>query len=92
MKNQITFGQLAGKLAVEKERFVKHSTCCMYKLIIRTHLLPAFGASTAVGEAEAQKFVLGKLESGMRRTTVRSIVAVLRSVLKYGARRWGIRA
>lgn len=70
----------------DKRPIVKHSTMCAYMLIIQTHLLPHFGKMTVITESDVQKFVLNKISSGLARKTVRDIIAVLKSVVKYGGK------
>ena len=57
---------------------------CAYLLTLQTHLLPYFGAKTAITEDDVQQFVIHKLSCGLARKTVRDMVAVLKSVAKYG--------
>lgn len=57
---------------------------CAYLLTLQTHLLPYFGTKTAIAENEVQQFVIHKLSCGLARKTVRDMVAVLKSVAKYG--------
>ncbi len=69
-----------------KRPIVKHSTMCAYMLTLQTHLLPHFGAMTVISEDDVQQFVFEKFSSGLAKKTVRDIVAVLKSVVKYGGR------
>lgn len=69
-----------------KRSIVRHSTLCAYQLILQTHLLPKFGESTTITENEVQQFVIDKCTSGLAKKTVRDMVAVLKSVTKYGNR------
>lgn len=57
---------------------------CAYLLTLQTHLLPYFGAKTDITEDDVQQFVIHKLSCGLARKTVRDMVAVLKSVTKYG--------
>ena len=41
---------------------------------------------TEIEEAEVQRFIIEKIRNGLAKKTVRDIVAVLRAVVKYGAR------
>lgn len=88
MAKEITFKQLADQWAGEKKRLVKHSTYCNYMLIVRTHLLPAFADYKAISEREAQQFTFDKIASGLSRKTVHDIIAVLRSIVKYGSKHY----
>ena len=67
-----------------KRPIVKHSTMCAYNLTLQTHLLPRFGNMTSIGEADVQRFALEKLKSGLAKKTVRDMVAILKSVVRYG--------
>ena len=81
---QKTFQEISKSWCEAKRPIVKHSTMCAYLLTLQTHLLPYFGAKTAITEDEVQQFVIHKLSCGLARKTVRDMVAVLKSVAKYG--------
>lgn len=83
---QTTFQELAQQWCETKQPIVKYSTMCAYRLAIRTHLLPRFGQMTQIEEADAQGFILDKVKEGFAKKTVRDIIAVLRAIVKYGAR------
>lgn len=57
---------------------------CAYLLTLQTHLLPYFGTKTIITEDDVQQFVIHKLSCGLARKTIRDMVAVLKSVVKYG--------
>ena len=59
---------------------------CAYMLTLQTHLLPHFGAMTVITESDVQQFVIDKFSIGLARKTVRDIIAVLKSVVKYGGK------
>ena len=81
---QKTFQEISKSWCETKRPIVKHSTMCAYLLTLQTHLLPYFGTKTAITEDDVQKFVIHKLSCGLARKTVRDMVAVLKSVAKYG--------
>lgn len=83
---QQTFRELAHRWAEAKQPIVKYSTICAYRLALRTHLIPRFGSMVQIHEAEVQEFIVDKMRAGMAKKTVRDIVAVLRAVVRYGAR------
>lgn len=83
---QKTFEELALMWSENKQSIVKYSTLCAYRLTLRTHFIPHFGAMTEIEEAEVQRFIIEKIRNGLAKKTVRDIVAVLRAVVKYGAR------
>lgn len=82
--NTKTFQEVARIWSAAKRPIIKHATMCAYMLTLQTHLLPYFGTETAISESDVQKFVLDKLSSGLAKKTVRDIVAVLKSIVKYG--------
>ena len=57
---------------------------CAYLLTLQTHLLPRFGTMEIITEKDVQQFVIDKCTSGLARKTVRDMVAVLKSIIKYG--------
>ncbi|KGL51691.1 integrase [Porphyromonas canoris] len=83
---QTTFHQVAQSWCEAKQPLVKYSTMCAYRLILRTHLLPQFGAMTQIAESDVQDFIIDKINKGLSKKTVRDIIAVLRAIIKYGAR------
>ena len=57
---------------------------CAYLLTLQTHLLSWFGTMETIAECDVQQFVIDKCASGLARKTVRDMVAVLKSIVKYG--------
>lgn len=83
---QMTFQELAQLWSEAKQPLVKYSTMCAYRLTLRTHLLPRFGQMEQIEESDVQDFIIDKINRGLSKKTVRDIVAVLRSIIKYGAK------
>lgn len=86
MQNQLSFRETAELWKENKRGLVKHSTFCAYALILKTHLLPAFGDATTITESDVQHFVFDKLNAGLSRKSVHDILAVLKAIAKYGAK------
>lgn len=84
MNKKKTFQDVSKIWCDAKRPIVKHSTMCAYMLTLQTHLLPWFGAMEIITESDVQQFVINKCASGLARKTVRDMVAVLKSVVKYG--------
>ena len=83
---QKTFEEVSQLWCETKRPLVKYSTMCAYRLTLRTHLLPHFGQMREISESEVQRFIIDKVKSGLAKKTVRDIIAVLRAIIKYGAR------
>lgn len=83
---QTTFQELAQQWCETKQPIVKYSTVCAYRLVLRTHLLPRFGEMTQIEETDVQGFILDKVKAGLAKKTIRDMIAVLRAIIKYGAR------
>ena len=83
---QKIFQEISKSWCETKRPIVKHSTMCAYLLTLQTHLLPYFGTKTFITEDDVQQFVFQKLSCGLARKTVRDMVAVLKSVAKYGGK------
>lgn len=81
---QKTFQELSENWCKTKRPIVKHSTMCAYLLTLQTHLLPHFSERTSITENDVQKFVIDKLSCGLAKKTVRDMVALLKSIVKYG--------
>lgn len=56
-------------------------------LVLKTHLLPCFGTMTNIRESDVQQFIMRKLSDGLAKKTVKDAVAVLKAIVKYGAKR-----
>lgn len=87
MHNLSTFREIAELWKENRRSVVKHSTYCAYALILKTHIMPVFADSVSISEAEVQQFAFGKLETGLSKKTVHDIIAVLKSVGRFGAKR-----
>lgn len=70
----------------DKKQYVKKSSFSAYTLLIENHILPDFGESYEVEEAEVQAFVFRKLELGLSHKTIKDILIVLKMILKFGAK------
>ena len=84
MHNLSTFREIAELWKENRRSVVKHSTYCAYALILKTHIMPVFADSVSISEAEVQQFAFGKLETGLSKKTVHDIIAVLKSVGRFG--------
>lgn len=80
------FEEVASLWCAHKQKIVKHSTFCAYRLVLHSHLLPRFAEHTEITEAVAQQFLLEKIEAGLAKKTVKDIMAVLKAVVKFGRR------
>lgn len=89
MDQDTSFSKVAESWLLIKAKVVKRSTYCAYSLTVKTHLLPAFKNHTSISESEVQKFVFEKLNSGLRRKTVKDILATLRNIVRYGEKYFG---
>ena len=87
MHTTSTFREIAELWKENRRSIVKHSTYCAYALILKTHLMPVFADSVLISEIEVQQFTFGKLESGLSKKSVHDIIAVLKSVVRFGAKR-----
>lgn len=86
MNKKKTFHEVSEIWCDAKRPIVKHSTMCTYLLTLQIHLLPRFGAMEIITEHDVQQFVIDKCTVGLARKTVRDMVAVLKSVIKYGSK------
>ena len=81
---QKTFYEVSQDWSTAKRPIVKYSTMCAYLLILQKHLDPYFGSMKDITEDVVHQFVMNKLSSGHSKKSVRDMVAVLKSVVKYG--------
>lgn len=87
MPTKSTFREIAELWKENRRNIVKHSTYCAYALILKSHLIPVFSDYVSISEEDVQQFAFGKLESGLSKKTVHDIIAVLKSVGRFGAKR-----
>ena len=87
MEENTNFGLVASLWLDYKKQYVKKSTYAVYCILTRTHIIPTMGAFRDIGEKEVQEFVNRELEAGLSRKTVKDILAVLRMILRFGAKR-----
>lgn len=87
MPTAFTFREIAELWKENRCSVVKHSTYCAYALILKTHLIPSFADSVSISETEVQQFAFEKLAQGLSKKTVHDIIAVLKSVGRFGAKR-----
>ena len=81
-----TFEEVAAMWLADKQHYVKMSTYCAYSLLLSNHLKPVFAKEQDVTEELVQAFVLGKLQQGLSRNSVKDMLMVLKMVLKYAAK------
>ena len=84
MKEKTKFSRVIDLWKEEKRLYVKKSSFSAYMLLIENHLLPAFGGSIVIEEADVQEFVLKKLDEGLSQKTIKDILIVLKMILKFG--------
>lgn len=71
----------------EKIIYVKKSTYVAYNMIIEKHILPYFGNSKKICEQDVQEFVFYKINYGLSQATIKTIIMVLKMVIKFGVRK-----
>lgn len=81
-----TIREIAVSWKEYKRPYVKQSTYAAYMLILENHILPFFGESNELKEADVQSFVLQKLNGGIRTKTVKDILILLKMIMKYGVK------
>lgn len=86
MNQQKTISEIVEAWKADKKQYVKKSSFSAYVLLIENHLLPVFGNSHTIEEADVQAFVFQKLKKGLSQKTIKDILIVLKMVLKYGAK------
>ena len=90
MKITPCFEDLAAEWLREKADSVKISTVCAYRTILEKRLIAAFGGCHDVTAEAVQRRIREGHAAGLGRKTLRDEVAVLRQVLRYGHRVYGL--
>ncbi|MBQ8657092.1 MAG: site-specific integrase [Prevotella sp.] len=92
------FCVVANSWLKEKNLYVKNTTMSVYKHLLSKYLLPRFGNMTSISEDTVQQFVIQLLEQGRKPNSVRSLLLVLKMIVRYGHRKgmfhdaeWSIR-
>ena len=84
--NNMKFREVAELWGEDKRLYVKRSTFATYALMMRNHILPAFGECERLLENDVQSFVNRKLSEGLSRKSVKDILIVLKMITKYGGK------
>ncbi|MBQ6576397.1 MAG: site-specific integrase [Bacteroidales bacterium] len=84
MPEGVTFGTIASLWKDEKRNYIKQSSFAAYSLILDNHLLPVLSEKTEISETMIQEMVNRKLKEGLSQKTVKSILVVLKMILKFG--------
>lgn len=86
MKNQKDIRTISELWLNDKKQYVKKSTISAYMVLVKNHLLPAFGLCCQISEDEVQTFVFQKLGEGLSKKTIQDMLIVLKMILKFGAK------
>jgi integrase len=86
MNKQKSIGEIIELWKADKKLYVKKSSFSAYMLLIENHLMPAFGNSENICEADVQAFVHQKLEQGLSQKTIKDILIVLKMVMKFAVK------
>lgn len=86
-ENNVALREITALWLESRKEFVKGSTYVVYEACVRRHILPRFGRKKTLSEKELQDFVNEKLDSGMSLKSVKDILAVIRMILKFGAKK-----
>ncbi len=78
------FSEVSSLWLSYKRHYVKESSYSMYAMVLEKHLLPAFADSCEVKEQAVQEFVIVSLSEGLSQSTVRSILVVLKMIIRFG--------
>lgn len=84
MEKKKEFKEIALLWKDDKRQYVKKSTFAAYDLLLKNHILPAFGEMTDIDEDDAQHFVISKLQDGLSQKYVKDMLVVMRMVLSFG--------
>lgn len=87
MRRKRKFKEIARMWKEDKENFVKKSTISAYSLLLKNHILPAFGEHTDIRENEVQSFVISKIAIGLSQKSVRDMVTVMKMIIRFGVKK-----
>lgn len=86
MTGQKSIAEILQHWRADKKQYVKRSSLSAYMLLSEKHILPVFGNSQQINDADVQAFVFQKLNEGLSQKTIKDILIVLKMVLKFGAK------
>ena len=91
--SKMTIATLAAEWLLSVQNRVKESTLANYRLKLKKHVIPSFGAMNcwAVGSREIYGFINKKIADGLSSRYVSDILVVMKSIFKYAAREYGIK-
>lgn len=81
--SRITFKEASRLWMADKARHVKVTSLAAYSLMIRTHLEPRFYFLEDITPESVQKLVDDKLAAGVGATTVRGIIQLLKTIVRF---------
>lgn len=84
---RLSFNELAALWSTDKVSYVKESTMSLYGIILRAHLLPFFGEKDSISFELVKEYIGKKLSLGLGVKTVRDSVSLLRSIVRFGAKK-----
>ena len=90
---RMTVGVLAAEWLLSVRNRVKESTLANYRLKLKKHIIPSFGAMgcCSVGSKEIYGFINNKIGEGLSSRYVSDILVLMKSIFKYAAREYGIK-
>lgn len=73
--------------AEHKKQYIKRASMSTYMCRIDTHIVGFFGEMEEITEEKAQEFVMQKLSDGLCQRTVRDLLILLKTILRYAAKK-----
>ena len=91
--SKMTIAALAAEWLLSVQNRVKESTLANYRLKLKKHIIPSFGAMNccALGSKEINGFINTKIGEGLSSRYVSDILVIMKSMFKYAAREYGIK-
>jgi len=71
----------------DKKQYVKLSTICAYKAILKTHVLPYFGKMNGISEKSVQDFVFILLKANLSTKTVKDALVVVKMICRFATKK-----
>lgn len=91
--SKMTIAVIAAEWLLSVQNRVKESTLANYRLKLKKHIIPSFGAMKccSVGSKEINGFINTKIVDGLSSRYVSDILVIMKSMFKYAAREYGIK-
>ena len=85
MASKKSFQEIATEWQAEKSGKIKESSFSSYSIVLNGSILPLIGDKVDVSEADVREMIDKLRESGVKESSLRNYVQIVKNILKYGS-------